>query len=152
LKNISAAYKFRTMVRLQDENQMSIGQLASAGGVGVETVRYYQRLGLIALPARPSSGGLSGGTRKYGAPDIERLSFIRSAQAAGFTLKQIARLIELDATSDRAEVRQMARSRIDALDLQIKELKRARASLNRLADRCDDTDGGPCPILKAFEV
>jgi len=152
LKNVSAAYKFRTMVRLQDKNQMSIGQLAREGGVGVETVRYYQRFGLMALPARPSSGGLSGGTRKYGPQDVERLKFIRSAQAAGFTLKQIARLIELDATSDRAEVREMARNRIGALDLQIKELKRARASLNRLADRCDDIEGGPCPILKAFEV
>lgn len=140
------------MVRLQDENLLSIGQLARAGSVGVETIRYYQRLGLMALPARPSGGGTSGGTRKYGPPDVERLKFIRLAQAAGFTLKQIDRLIELDATSDRVKVRQMARNRIEALDVQIKELKRARASLNRLADRCDDTEGGPCPILKAFEA
>ncbi len=140
------------MVRLQDDKRWSIGQLARAEGVGVETIRYYQRLGLMVLPARPPGGGTAGGTRKYGSPDVERLKFIRSAQAAGFTLKQIARLIELDATSDRVEVRQMARSRIDALDLQIRELKRARTSLTRLANQCDDTDGGPCPILKAFEV
>lgn len=140
------------MVRLQDENQMSIGQLARTGGVGVETIRYYQRLGLMSLPARPQGGGVSGGTRKYGLPDAERLTFIRSAQAAGFTLKQIARLIELDATSDRVEVRQMARERISALDDQIRDLKRVRAALNRLAHQCDDTHSGPCPILTAFEV
>ena len=140
------------MVRLQDDLSMSIGQLARAGAVGVETVRYYQRQGLMALPARPAGGGAAGGTRKYGAADLERLHFIRSAQAAGFTLKQIARLIVLDATSDRSEVRQMARDRIDALDARIRELKDARAALQKLAHQCDHAEDGPCPILKAFEA
>jgi MerR family mercuric resistance operon transcriptional regulator len=140
------------MVRLQDDLHMSIAQLAHAGGVGVETIRYYQRQGLMPLPARPATGGMAGGRRTYGAADLERLRFIRSAQAAGFTLKQIARLIELDATSDRSEVRQMARDRISALEEQIQELKRARTALQKLARECDETDGGPCPILKAFET
>nr|WP_321441846.1 MerR family DNA-binding protein [uncultured Hyphomonas sp.] len=131
---------------------MSIGQLARAGAVGVETVRYYQRQGLMALPPRPAGGGAAGGTRKYGAADLERLQFIRSAQAAGFTLKQIARLIVLDATSDRSEVRQMARDRIDALDARIRELKDARTALQKLANQCDHAEDGPCPILKAFEA
>lgn len=148
----SRPYSFRTMVRLQDDLNMSIGQLAQAGGVGVETVRYYQRQNLMALPARPAGGGVSGGTRKYGPADLERLRFIRSAQAAGFTLKQIARLIELDATSDRSEVRQMASDRIGALDAQIQELKRARTALQKLAHQCDHAEDGPCPILKAFEA
>ena len=74
----------------------------------METVRYYQRLGLMPLPERPQGSGVSGGIRQYGRADMERLRFIRSAQAAGFTLKQIARLIELDAMTDRTEARQMA--------------------------------------------
>ena len=139
------------MVRLQDETQLTIGQLAKAGGVGVETVRYYQRKGLMEEPPRPSGGGSSGGTRRYGPADVRRLRFIRSAQTAGFTLKQIARLIELDATADRREVREMARNRIDALDAQIRELQRARASLERLAHECEHSANGPCPILLAFE-
>ena len=139
------------MVRLQDDLQIPIGKLAEAGGVGVETVRYYQRQGLMPLPERPQGGGISGGIRHYGRVDVERLRFIRSAQAAGFTLKQIARLIELDAMTDRTEARQMATNRLKALDAQIKELQRARASLKRLSEECAHEDGGPCPILKAFE-
>jgi len=139
------------MVRLQDGIQLTIGALAKAGGVGVETVRYYQRQGLMDEPLRPAGGGTSGGTRRYGAQDLQRLRFIRSAQAAGFTLKQIARLIELDATADRTEVRQIARDRIDALDAQIRELQRAHASLERLAHECEHSANGPCPILLAFE-
>lgn len=139
------------MVRLQDDLQIPIGKLAKAAGVGVETVRYYQRQGLMHLPERPQGGGMSGGIRQYGRADVERLRFIRSAQAAGFTLKQIARLIELNAMTDRTEARQMATDRIKALDAQIKELQRARASLKKLAEECAHEDGGPCPILKAFE-
>jgi MerR family mercuric resistance operon transcriptional regulator len=139
------------MVRLQQDLQISIGKLAKAGGVGVETVRYYQRLGLMPLPERPQGSGVSGGIRQYGRADTERLRFIRSAQAAGFTLKQIARLIELDAMTDRTEARQMATDRLKALDAQINELQQARASLKRLAEECAYEDGGPCPILKAFE-
>ncbi|KCZ55078.1 hypothetical protein HY29_02385 [Hyphomonas beringensis] len=140
------------MVRLQDDLQIPIGKLAEAGGVGVETVRYYQRQGLMPLPERPQGSGTSGGIRQYGRADVERLRFIRSAQAAGFTLKQIARLIELDAMTDRTEARQMATERLKALDAQIKELQRARASLKRLAEECAQEDGGACPILKAFEA
>lgn len=139
------------MVRLQDGTQLTIGALAKAGGVGVETVRYYQRQGLMEEPPRPAGSGTSGGTRRYGTADLQRLRFIRSAQAAGFTLKQIARLIELDATADRSEVRQIADDRIAALDAQIRGLQSARASLRRLAHECEHTEDGPCPILLAFE-
>ena len=65
---------------------VTISGLAKAGGVGVETVRYYQRRGLLETPGRPQGGGLRGGVRAYGPEDVRRLKFIRSAQAAGFTL------------------------------------------------------------------
>ncbi|MET0308004.1 MAG: MerR family DNA-binding protein [Sphingomonas sp.] len=127
---------------------LTIGKLASEGGVGVETVRYYQRRGLLDTPDRAD---LYGGVRRYGAPDLRRLRFIRSAQAAGFTLEQIAELLALDATDDRARARELARERIAALDAKIEEMTRARDSLHRLARECGSGGAGPCPILSAFE-
>jgi MerR family mercuric resistance operon transcriptional regulator len=128
----------------------TIAGLAREGGVGVETVRYYQRRGLLAVPARSGPGG-SGGIRRYGAEDVRRLRFIRSAQAAGFTLDEIAELIGLDATADRTRARSMAQARIAALDARIAELTAARAALSRLARDCGAGAAGPCPIIKAFE-
>ena len=132
-------------------SDMTISRLAKEGGVGVETVRYYQRRGLLAEPARPDGGGLAGGVRRYGADDVRRLRFIKAAQAAGFTLEEISELIELDVTDDRARAREMARSRIAALDTKIAQLTAARKSLSRLAAECSSGSAGPCPILTAFE-
>jgi MerR family mercuric resistance operon transcriptional regulator len=130
---------------------MKIAGLARAGGVGVETVRYYQRRGLLETPERPGSAGHGGGVRRYDEQDIRRLRFIRSAQAAGFTLEQIAELIALDATDDRARARELARERITALDAKIADMKAARDALSRLARACGNGSAGPCPIITAFE-
>ncbi|GAN15830.1 MerR family transcriptional regulator [Sphingomonas paucimobilis] len=130
---------------------MTIAGLAREGGVGVETVRYYQRRGLLDEPERPNGAGTSGGIRRYGTDDARRLRFIRSAQAAGFTLEQIGELLALDATDDRARARQLALERIAALDAKIDELEQARGSLHRLASECGSGSAGPCPILTAFD-
>jgi MerR family transcriptional regulator, mercuric resistance operon regulatory protein len=128
----------------------TIAKLAQAGGVGVETVRYYQRRGLLPTPAKSGGPGVNGGARRYGEADLGRLRFIRSAQAAGFTLSEIAELIALDATDDRARARELAQARVKALDARIAELERARRSLQRLAHKCAAPTEGPCPILTAF--
>lgn len=130
---------------------MTIAALARAGAVGVETVRYYQRRGLLAEPPRPAGSGLGGGVRRYGADDVRRLRFIKSAQAAGFTLEEIGELLALDATDERPRARDMARNRIAALDAKIAELTAARVALARLADDCAASGAGPCPIIAAFE-
>lgn len=130
---------------------MTIGTLAREGKVGVETVRYYQRRGLLGTPARPDGPGLGGGVRRYGEADVRRLRFIRSAQAAGFTLEQIAELLALDAGHDHARARELARQRIAALDEKIAELETARDGLRKLAGACERASG-PCPILAAFEA
>ena len=130
---------------------MTISGLARAGGVGVETVRYYQRRGLLDTPERSGGSGLSGGMRRYADEDLRRLRFIRSAQSAGFTLEEIAELLALDATEDRARARSLAAERIVALDARIVELEQARAALARLAAECAGGRKGPCPILKAFD-
>jgi MerR family mercuric resistance operon transcriptional regulator len=132
-------------------SDMTIASLAREGGVGVETVRYYQRRGLMIEPQRPTGSGLGGGVRRYGEDDARRLRFIRAAQTAGFTLEEIGELLLLDAVDDRARARAMAQGRIAALDAKIAELQAARAALGRLAQQCGSGGKGPCPILKAFE-
>ena len=130
---------------------LTIGKLAQAGGVGVETVRYYQRRGLMATPARSGGDGWGGGVRHYGEGDLRRLKFIRAAQGAGFTLEEIGELLALEQGDDRVRVRHLARQRIDALDAKIAQMTETRAALARLADQCAASDVGPCPILTAFE-
>jgi len=125
----------------------TIGGLAHAAGVGVETVRYYQRRGLLPEPARPP-----GEIRRYGEADVKRLKFIRSAQAAGFTLSEIGELLALDAADDRARARALAQARVAALDAKIAELGRAREALAALATACASRRGGACPILTAFDA
>jgi MerR family mercuric resistance operon transcriptional regulator len=128
---------------------LTISELARAGGVGVETVRYYQRRGLLDDP-RPARGHAPG-RRHYGDDDARRLRFVRAAQRGGFTLEEIGKLIELDRTDDRAQAREMARLRIAALDAEIAALEAARSSLGKLAKACAGAGKGPCPILAAFD-
>lgn len=125
---------------------LRISELARAAGVGVETVRFYQRKGLLAAPAGPATAG-----RHYGSADVRRLRYIRRAQVAGFSLAEIATLIDLDRSDDRPRARTMARERLAALDAQIAQLTEARAGLAKLARDCARGEAGPCPILAAFD-
>jgi MerR family mercuric resistance operon transcriptional regulator len=133
------------MVQSQGDRSLTIARLAAAGGVGVETIRFYQRRSLLGTPARDA------GIRRYGAEDVRRLRFIRQAQAAGFRLEQIRELLELDAGEDRARARALASEQLAALSAKIEELERARDALRRLAAECGSGGNGPCPILAAFD-
>ncbi|MBE7209391.1 MAG: MerR family DNA-binding protein [Gluconacetobacter diazotrophicus] len=130
------------MVRVQGGEPFSTAALAREAGVGVETVRFYVRQGLLAANGH--------GTRRWDADALRRLRFIRGAQAAGFTLREIGELIELDATEDRARALELARTRLRALDGEIASLERARNGLRRLARECGTGGNGPCPILASF--
>jgi len=134
------------MVRSQHLEDLTIGKFAAAADVGVETVRFYQRRGLLATPRRID------GIRRYGPADVARLRFIRQAQAAGFTLEEIRRLLDLDSGEDRATVRGMAERRLAELDARMEALRQARTSLERLVSECAVGRTGPCPILKSFEA
>ena len=134
------------MVQGQGPAGITIGQLAGGGGVGVETIRFYQRKGLLATPTRES------GIRRYGADDLRRLRFIRQAQSAGFTLDEIKELMDLDPGEDRTRARELATARVRALDGKIAELRRARDALQQLASQCEHGGRGPCPILSAFDL
>jgi DNA-binding transcriptional MerR regulator len=98
--------------------EMRIGELARAAGVGVETVRYYERAGLLPMPAR------AGGYHSYGADDLASLRFIRRAKALGFGLGEIAELMSLceDEVTTCAEVGRRAAAKLDDLDARIREL------------------------------
>ncbi|AOL94439.1 MerR family transcriptional regulator [Porphyrobacter sp. LM 6] len=124
---------------------MKIGDLARSGGVSVETIRFYQRRGLLSEPPRGS------GARRYTLGDLERLRSIRAAQTAGFTLEEIATLLDLD-HDDRAAARALAEARIAAIDEKIATLKTMRAALKNLAADCAKSGDGPCPILDAFSI
>ena len=124
----------------------SIGKFAKAGNVGVETVRFYQRKGLLDVPDQ------SHGVRRYADEDLRHLKFIRKAQTAGFTLDEIRELIALDAKSDRQRARELAYSRLELLDTKISELQIARDALKRLAAECSKGGSGACPILESFGV
>lgn len=133
------------MVQSQEPRGLTIGNLAAAGGVGVETIRFYQRKGLLGTPTRDS------GIRRYDSEHVRRLRFIRQAKAAGFTLEETGELLELDATDDRKRAHALALARIATLDQKIAQLKRARDALKRLATECGSGTRGPCPILRSFD-
>lgn len=129
-------------------NRRTIAALAKQAGVGVETVRYYQRRGLMPEPP-PSDGSAY---RHYDDGHLHRLLFIRRAQAAGFTLEEIGELLSLDRTTDRVRVRELARLRLEALARQAEELETSKKALERLLGACSGSDKGPCPIIEAFDV
>jgi MerR family mercuric resistance operon transcriptional regulator len=134
------------MVQSQAVPSLTIAKLAAAGGVGVETIRFYQRKDLLETPTRET------GIRRYGAEDVRRLRFIKQAQAAGFTLEEIRELLSLDSSEDRQRARELATTRVAALDKKIAELQSARDALRRLARECGSGNSGPCPILASFDL
>ena len=127
---------------------ISIGQLAKAAGVGVETVRFYERKGLLDAPARKDSG-----YRQYDDDAVERLKFIRRAQQVGFTLKEIQDLLALrdDPDARRADVREKAGEKIAAIDAKVRDLLAMRESLAALLESCEgDGPAAGCPIITAL--
>ena len=124
---------------------LTIGRLASEAGVSVETVRYYQRLGLIAEPEKPREG-----YRVYPGETLTRLSFIKRAQQLGFTLGEIAELLEMDQGSCE-DMRSRAEEKRMQVDAQIRDLTALRDTLDTLIRRCNSGDSAPgCPIIDSL--
>lgn len=127
---------------------MTIGALAHSAGVGVETVRYYQRRGLLAEPSR-----LHGSIRRYGAADAARLRFIRRAQELGFTLEEIGELLRLQDGTDREAIRRIARTRLQQVESRLVDLERMRAALLHVIHDCEHAPAAPrCPIIEAIDA
>jgi len=121
---------------------MTIGQLAAAEGVGVETVRFYQRRGLLGTPERRGSA-----YREYSQADRSRLVFIRRARDLGFTLGEIADLLGPAETQSADEIAVAARTKLAAVDAQVRELVQLRCRLRQLVQLCAHGDGQQCAAL-----
>lgn len=131
-------------------NGLTIGKVAKKAGLGIETVRFYEREGLIKPPARTEAN-----YRIYPQRDILRLRFIKRAKNLGFTLREIKELLSLqhDSTATKADVKLQTEAKIEAIELKILDLTRIKEILETLEESCDGH--GPtsdCPILDALET
>lgn len=122
---------------------LTIGKLADAAGVNVETIRYYQRRGLLDEPPKPL-----GGHRRYTTAQIKRLRFIKRAQALGFTLAEVSGLLQLDEGCACVETQALARNKLALIEQKIADLAAMRDVLGELVQQCNAGDGGAaCPII-----
>lgn len=122
---------------------LTIGKLAETAGVSVETIRYYQRRGLLNEPPKPL-----GGHRRYGLEQARRVRFIKRAQALGFTLDEVGALLTLDAVCACAETRSLAARKLVLIEQKIADLAAMRHVLTGLVQQCDAGSGGAtCPII-----
>ena len=127
---------------------MQIGQLAQQAGVAIDTVRYYERQGLLPPPQRRASG-----YRQYDNQDISRLRFIRRAKDLGFTLQEIQELQQLSGSrnADRAEVRALAQRRLADIEHKLRELEAMRVALGKLVGHCSGHGSlDDCPIIETL--
>lgn len=131
-------------------NGLTIGKVSHETGVGIETLRFYEREGLIAKPARRPSG-----YRDYPPAVIRRVQFIRNAKELGFSLREVAELLSLRVEAGRtcADVRGIATAKIGEIEEKIHQMKRMQRALERLAATCSGRGPtGDCPILDALEA
>lgn len=127
-------------------NSLTIGSLAKAANVPVETIRYYQRRGLIPEPQRPP-----GGIRRYGSADIDRLTFVKTSQQLGFSLDEIDDLLQLDDGSHCLEASALAEHKLRDVREKIDKLKRIETVLSDLVDRCCAHQGNiTCPLIASL--
>jgi len=127
-------------------DSIGIGTLAKRAGVGIDTVRYYERAGLLAPSRR-----LASGYRRYTALELSRLRFIRRAQALGFTLSEVRDLLALSAKRDVARVKRSAQSKLEDVDRKIAALQKIREGLATHVAACPGHGrAADCPILRAL--
>jgi Hg(II)-responsive transcriptional regulator len=128
-----------------NKSELTIGQLARLAGVGVETIRYYQRRDLLPVPV------VASGFRTYPATLVERIRFIKRAQELGFTLDEITTLLLLEDTDDRSAIRKVASDRLAQVEGKLADLQKMQKMLSLLIHECEHT--GPsktCPIIHAL--
>jgi MerR family transcriptional regulator, mercuric resistance operon regulatory protein len=126
--------------------RMTISRLSEAAGVNVETVRFYQRSGLIDEPARPHQG-----YRTYRDEDVRRIRFIKRAQLLGFTLDEIGNLLKLEGSAACASTRDLAARKLAMVEAKLTDLRAMKAALAGMVARCDSEEGNEdCPIIQAL--
>jgi MerR family mercuric resistance operon transcriptional regulator len=126
---------------------LTIGSLAKTAQVNVETIRFYQRKGLLPEPARPT-----GGIRRYGAADVSRVTFIKSAQRLGFSLEEIGDLLTLEDGSSCSKARMKAQQKLHDVRDRLRDLHRIEGVLTTLIGECDKAKGTVrCPLIAALQ-
>lgn len=129
---------------------MKIGEVSKRVGIGIETIRFYERMGLIDAPRRTASG-----YRTYAKDDVKRLDFVKKSKALGFTLNEIRNLLSLrlDPNATCEEVKEATTAKIKDIEERIKDLQKMKKALNKLIKACDGL--GPaidCPILDSIDA
>lgn len=126
---------------------LTIAKLAANAQVNVETIRYYQRRGLLAEPARAL-----GGIRRYGPADVDQVRFIKRAQSVGFTLDEVGSLLQLRSPSCCKPTRAMAASKLALIEHRLEELQTLRSELVRWVTACDaNTTEDDCPVMEGLQ-
>jgi len=126
---------------------LTISRLAREASVNVETIRFYQRRGLLAEPPKPL-----GGIRHYSQPDVARVLFIKAAQRIGFTLDEVAQLLNLDDGMHCSEARAIAEHKLETVRERLADLQRIETVLTQLVDRCVASRGKvSCPLIDALQ-
>lgn len=127
--------------------ELTIGKLAEAARVNIETIRYYQRRGLLDEPPKPL-----GGHRRYAPEQARRVRFIKRAQALGFTLDEIAAILTLDAACACADTRALAMRKLSLIEQKMADLAAMQQALGSLVQQCDAGNGhASCPIIDVLE-
>ena len=133
-------------MNIPSEN-LTIGALATEASVNLETIRFYQRKGLMVEPERPS-----GGVRRYGAADLGRVRFIKSAQRLGFSLDEIAQLLKLEDGAHCDEARAQAQHKLVDVRAKLADLQSIETALADLVDRCRAVRGQiRCPLIATLQ-
>lgn len=126
---------------------LTIGVFARAAGVNVETIRFYQRKGLLPEPARPY-----GGIRRYGEADVARVRFVKSAQRLGFSLDEIAELLRLEDGTHCEEASRMAEHKLKDVREKLADLARMEAALAEIVQACHSRKGNfSCPLVASLQ-
>ncbi|HET7634208.1 MAG TPA: Hg(II)-responsive transcriptional regulator [Burkholderiales bacterium] len=127
-------------------DSLTVGALADAAGVNVETVRFYQRKGLMPKPQRPA-----GGIRRYGQADLARLGFIKAGQRLGFSLDEVSELLKLEDGTHCDEARRLAERKLRDVREKLAHLRRIQFALSQLVGRCGSARGAmKCPLIASL--
>jgi DNA-binding transcriptional MerR regulator len=139
--------------RADQEGSLTIGALAARTGVTAETIRYYERVGVLPRPSRRAAGPTHAGYRRYGPADVSRLAFVHRARELGFSLDEVRQLLSLarDPARPCAEVDALARAHLAKVDAKLAELAALRAELGLVISKCrGGMDVAECRILGAL--
>jgi len=132
---------------MHDKTGATIGALAETAGVNVETIRFYQRKGLMPEPEKPY-----GSIRRYGAAELARVRFIKSAQRLGFSLEEIGELLKLEYGARCSEARQLAEQKLVDVRQKLSDLQRIESVLAGLVARCSAVRGRVnCPLIASLQ-